>query len=189
MAMAVEVKLEWHEVLSGAMVGVVRKVECMRLGKRDAYGARYGHKWTVDIEGALGEVAVAKFLGVYWWAGVNVWKGADLLDFVQVRYSQAERPRLIVRSGDSPDDFYVLVVPGARDGEYVILGGIWGRDARKDEFVDAPANRPAAWMVPHERLIPAEAIPGALGLRLGASWERGARGVGLEAGLAKDGKR
>ena len=143
------VSLSVQEMASAAMVGVRRKV--MSLNRKDNTGVEKSN-WTNEIEGAMGECAVAKGLGIYWSPEVNVFKVPDV-GMLHVRQTNHERGRLIVRP-DDPDGVYVLVRGSL--GSYEIVGWKYSSECRQDKYLASPNGRPAAWFV--DDLEPIEAL-------------------------------
>ena len=145
----IEVNLEWFEYRMASYVGLNRQLSSMRKGRRDAHGFD-GTGWSEHIEGACGELAVSKHLGRYWDGSIDTFKNADLGEKIQVRTSHNHSYKLLVRPNDDDNHAYVLVT--GRCPNYRIWGYIIGRDAKIDEYIDAPLGRPPAYFVPKEKL-------------------------------------
>ena len=96
----IKTTLKWHEVMLGGMTGVMRHVKSLKKGLKDAHGYDGEDGWTKHIDGALGEVVVAKALDHYWGGPIDTFKSADLGDIIQVRTRSRADYELIVR----PDD-------------------------------------------------------------------------------------
>lgn len=140
---AVSMELALGEVYQAASVGILRRIESRRLNLSGGR-AMNGNGWTNDIEGACAELALAKYLGVYWNGGVNTFKAGDVGKF-QVRYSQYYDARLVVRTNDAPGDIYVLVVGG--EGNYTLVGWCAGERAREVGSWENPNGYEYAWWV------------------------------------------
>jgi hypothetical protein len=78
-----QINLNSHEVGAAVRVGALRHWEAVRGGMADRHGFD-GDGWGVHIEGALGEIAAAKALNIYWDGSVNTFKADDLAG-IQVR--------------------------------------------------------------------------------------------------------
>ena len=61
----VQILLDKNEMMLAAQAGVIRRIENLTGGRRERYGATAVTGWQRDIEGALAEAALAKFLDVY----------------------------------------------------------------------------------------------------------------------------
>ncbi len=147
--MAVDVVLHWSEMYAASMVGVMRRVENIRVGRRDRYG-RVDSVWDADIEGACGEKAVAKFLGLYWSGDIGVLKATDVGP-IQVRTARDHNRRLILHPGDSDDQVWVLVTGLAP--ELKIQGWCYGFEGKLDRFWTHPFGaREPAFYVPSDEL-------------------------------------
>jgi hypothetical protein len=145
-----QVTLSPHEMATAAWVGVRRQVEAKRKGLPDKHGFD-GDGWGSHIEGAGGEMALAKALGVYWDGGVNTFKRDDLPG-IQVRTRSRHDYELLVRSADSGDEVFVLVT--GQMPEYRIHGWIRGADAKRAEWEKCHGGRPPAFFVPQGELKP-----------------------------------
>lgn len=146
--------LEWYEAAMASDVGRMRHLASIKAGRPDAYGYD-GLGWSEHIEGACGEMAVAKCLGVYWDGSVNSFKSNDLPG-IQIKTRSREDYELIVRPGDSPEAAYVLVT--GKCPNYSVRGWIYGKDAMREEWLRDHGGRPAAYFVPHSSLQPMEQL-------------------------------
>ncbi len=144
--------LTWYEVAICAYVGAQRHIQAMSKGRADAHGFSDvdGSGWSKHIEGACGECALAKALNQHWNPSVNTFKRGGDVGNIQVRTRSKQNYDLIVRSDDSSDDTFVLVT--GCSPRYEIRGWIYGKDAKRDEYVKAYGGRPSAWFVPVEKL-------------------------------------
>lgn len=131
-------------------VGRMRHLASLKAGRKDAYGYD-GLGWSEHIEGACGEMALAKCLGIYWDGSVNSFKSEDLPG-IQIKTRSREDYELIVRPADSRESAYVLVT--GKCPSYEIKGWIRGDDAMKDEWLQSHGGRPPAYFVPHLALRP-----------------------------------
>lgn len=143
------ITLAWHEYAMAAEIGKLRQLASIRRSSKDNHGFA-GLGWSEHIEGACGELAVCKYLGVYWDGGIDTFKGADLGFGIQVRTRSKHYYELIFRNDDSDDDIYVLVT--GQCPTYTVRGFIQGSDARKKEYLREHGGRPEAFFVPHGAL-------------------------------------
>jgi hypothetical protein len=149
-----QIALNSHEVGAAVRVGALRHWEAVRGGMADCHGFE-GDGWGVHIEGALGEMAAAKSLNIYWDGSVNTFKADDLAG-IQVRTRSQESYELIVRPSDSDNAAYVLVT--GKYGKYDVRGWIRGKDAKREEWLANHGSRPPAYFVPHQALKPIEEL-------------------------------
>ena len=143
------------EMTLAANVAVLRQVTNLRDGRRDAHGAGEGG-WQCHIEGALGELAVAKFLNVFWSGSLGN-LGADDVGVLQVRAAARDDSRLIVHAGDPDDRAFVLVV--GRAPQLTLVGWMLGSTAKQTRWIDDPVRRRGcaprpAFFVPQTELHP-----------------------------------
>ena len=149
------VRLTCPEMLQAAMAGIMRRVESVKLQRRDLLPVK-ADPWGADVEGALAECALAKGLGVYW-AGKGIFRGGDV-GALQVRSTPRADGCLLLQPDDDDDAMFWLVT-GAM-GFYVLRGCIRGRDGKRDEWWEhKPGTHRAAFYVPQSALIEADAEP------------------------------
>src|SRR5690242_2973336 len=128
-----KVTLDWSELELAAAVGLRRQISSMRDQREDKHGFS-GPGWTIHIEGACGELAVAKALGRYWNGSVDTFKAPDLgcdvreAESLQIRTRSNAYYDLIVRPDDADQDVYILVT--GRAPEFEVHGWIRGREAK-----------------------------------------------------------
>ena len=137
----VEVRLSPAEMLLGAQAGAMRQIENLKTnGSKPTHGLETNaNDWQIHIEGVLKEQAVAKHLNRYW-SGKGERGGIDVHD-VDVRSTERRNGCLIIHKSD-PDDRFFYLVTGI-NGVYQIHGGMYARDAKREEFWRADLPRPA----------------------------------------------
>jgi len=132
-------------------------------GNRNRYGAVKNRSKDEDLlihlQGCRGELAAGKAYQVPVPLHVNTYHSvADIGAAGEVRTRSNPGWDLIVRPADPVDRYYVLVI-GSRTGPLDVIGGIWGLDARKKEYVADHGGYGSSWFVPQEALEPPEKIP------------------------------
>ena len=153
------VSLSAHEVAIAKLVGERRQAQ----GEANGWQPQLGEtSATFHIRGALGEIAVAKVLGVYW-TGLDVLTVADVGPY-HVRYASREdgalpfRPRETNKATFSPDWPLVLVVPagdvGSSGAELRIAGGTTAGRAMRRPLTDPGDRGFPVWMTPQADLWP-----------------------------------
>ena len=144
-----KVALTWSELIQAGQVGVQRQCENLKNGAEQAHGATSLNSWQRHIDGALGECALAKFLGVYW-AGKGKMRDPDV-GSVDVRCTRYADGHLTLHKGD-PDDrrFYLLT---GIEGKYIVRGWILARDGKREEYwSDLAHDKRYAFNVPQSAL-------------------------------------
>jgi hypothetical protein len=150
------VRLDGTELLLGGFVGVLRQVSALGHGRQDRYGAEAGDPWSMHIEGACAEMAVAKYLGRYWQPlaerGYLSLVPADIGRSIQVRSTDRPGGCLIIHPDDEDEHlFYLVIRLGAP--RYTIAGWLRGRAGKRPEFwrEDRGVRHPA-FFVPQSAL-------------------------------------
>jgi hypothetical protein len=151
----VEVELTFGEQAAAAMVGVYRQLESVRKGRKDKIVSKESG-YTIHINGAMAEQAVAKYLGVHWCNGVNTYSDPDILPNLQTKWRSQDDGDMYVPQNCNEEDIYVLVIgqaPAMR-----IVGWIGASDAKKFPL-EAPGGWKPAFRVPQSELHPISTLP------------------------------
>jgi hypothetical protein len=148
------------ELFYAAVNGVIRNMEAKAAKRTHAHGLSQdaAQAWDMDIEGACGEMAVAKALDRYW-AGSGTFRGGDVGE-LQVRTAREHRGRLILHESDADDQIFVLVTGRAPD--LCVRGWLLARDGKRAEYWQDPGTGRPAFFVPQDALRPV----GELGARV-----------------------
>lgn len=158
----------YHVVLTVDDIARVRDVARRRNDEADAAGYQPAYGYTSDrdpladhVQGAAGELAVCKLMGLDWEGRVNNYKrGGDVKDW-EVRCTPLDGGSLLIRPDARPFDTYILVkgtLPFL-----VVCGWMLAHDARRPEWKRSPSGRPAAYFVPQSALTDMEELgPGVL---------------------------
>ncbi len=139
------------ELRMAALVGLERQLEALSQSLPDRHGYE-GEGWNIHIEGAAGELALAKWLGRYWDGSVNTFQSGGDVGEIQVRTRSKEDYDLLVRPGDKEDAVFVLVIGKAP--RFRVVGWIRGADAKRPEWLRAYGGRAEAYFVPQHALKP-----------------------------------
>lgn len=118
-------------------VANARQVSAIKSKRKDSVNPKKGwlEEFNKHIIGCVGELAVAKVIGVSWTGSVDTFKTeADLGSNIQVRHRSNPAYDLIVRENDNDDDIFILS-RGMPPGAIEISGWIRGRDAKKKEWI------------------------------------------------------
>lgn len=151
------VTLDKEEFTFATYIGAQRCIEAKVMGLKDAHGFQ-GDGWGISIEGACGELAVAKSLGREWEATVNTFKTGGDVGQYQVRTTSYPEGSLIFRPGkDRESDVFILVIGVAP--VFDVVGWIMGSDARQGKWYREYGGRPPAFFVPRDEMRPMSSIP------------------------------
>ncbi len=165
------VRLSEREMLLAASSGVQREVECLRkLDSGKNVVSEYeknnnqvgpGGLWNNHIEGAMGEFAVAKFLGLY--PGAITDKDAtDVGEHYEVRTRPLRYQELFIKKDEkeNKEDKYFILVQGSY-GRYTICGWISAYEAfaHPEWYHNNESKTSMRYWVPHEFLHSIETLP------------------------------
>lgn len=147
------VKLSAPEMALAAQLGCMRTINAITRQSRAAHGlTNQDVSWQLAIEGAMGEWAVAKALGVMPAMTTLPTYTGDLAQRLEVRTTPRAQGRLILHASDPSDRPYFLAI--GRDGTYTIAGWAWGYEGKRTEYWDDPGTGRPAFFVPQHQLHP-----------------------------------
>jgi hypothetical protein len=147
------IDLSETEMIHAALVGALRHWDSITNERVDAYGCEgEDNSLARHINGAGGELAVAKLSGKYWGGHIGTFKGSDIGRGVQVRTRSRHDWDLIVREHEADDQAFVLVTGQAP--HFAVRGWIMGADAKSPAWLKAHGGRPPAFFVPQSALRP-----------------------------------
>jgi hypothetical protein len=149
----ITVDLSVPEMYLATLVGVMREIQHLgNPARQHRYGADPTRHFQLHIQGAAGELAVAKIYNCFWNGAVGNLRASDVGP-LGVRTTAHPTGRLCLHPADPDDTPFVLVVgtmPTLR-----LAGWLRARDGKREEWWDDPqrTNRPAFY-VPQHRLHP-----------------------------------
>ena len=145
------IHLTWAEVLLAATVGVMRSVQDKKEGRGNRFGCSEKEEWQVSIDGAIAEMAFAKWSGKFWSGAIGNLKARDVGGF-QVRSVRDDGRRLILHPTDDDDDIFVLMT--GFDREWRVSGFIQARFGKNEDYWQDPTGRGRhAYFVPRGVLL------------------------------------
>lgn len=131
--MKVQVRLSGDEVQLGAVAGVQRSWYALERGDPWAKAKDF---WQQGVLGCLAELALAKYLGVYWTGLAKV--GANDVGRYEVRTTAWDNGCLMLQPKDRDEAQYVLVT-GSRY-LWTIHGWCYGYEGKREEWWKVPTN-------------------------------------------------
>ena len=144
-----KIKLSNSQMMMAANVGVIRHLQFIKRNARPMYGLDVPTDWKLQIEGAMSEYALAKYLNVHW-EGVG-FPDADDVGNEDVRVTSHENGCLILHDRDKDDKKYWLLI--GQNGEYEIKGYIFGRDGKQKKYWQEKVKGRPCYFIPQYDLI------------------------------------
>jgi hypothetical protein len=146
------VNLNANEVLVATYIGSRRNAEACFNGRKARFPEKVaGELWGFHIEAAHAELAVCKYLGIYWGFGVNTFHVPDVENTnLEVRWSSREDMKV------RPDDEGIIVSVTGKCPTYEIKGWMRAEDAKQEKY--KYNKEPICYFVPHSELIPINAL-------------------------------
>ena len=145
------VQLNWAQIYSGAIVGIMRQVQNIDFKSRDRYGRSNGADWQDGIESCLAEMAVANYLGLYWDGNIGNYNAPDVGPY-QVRHTSWPNGCLLLHKQDKDEEACVLAI--GKNGHYRLAGWAWIGEMKKDEYWMDKGNGRPCYFVPQTDLRP-----------------------------------
>jgi hypothetical protein len=161
MTSPIKIRLTDDSILFACLIGCQRRLRKLRRG-REGWGADKSTGWQRDCDGAIGELVVAKWQGVYWDGGGPLEFDIKDAGRLQVRSTPWEKGRLTTHPEDKDEDIFVLVLTHAAP-DYVLAGWMWGYETkamqggRHKYWSCLQKNRPA-FNVPQSDLRPMDSL-------------------------------
>lgn len=148
----IEIELTWDELRRAAHVGVERQVIGRENARAQWFERGLMQGWQNHINGACGELCVAKWLGVAdTWDGLN-FRERFAGDVVGLEIRTQPSPRsLFVYEKDRDERFMVYVVGGDAGPKWALHGYIRAKYAKRDEWWCESLQLPC-WSVPPHKL-------------------------------------
>jgi len=143
------IQLSQLEIMWASQIGTIRHTEAIKKGLSDKHGFD-GDGLMIHINGACGEMAVAKALGIYWAGSINTFKKERDVGKWEVRTRSKDYYDLLIRPDDDENNIYILVT-----GEiptFKVQGFILGKSAKRQEWMKDYGGRPPAYFIPKEYL-------------------------------------
>lgn len=141
--------LNWSEMVTAAMLGVLRQVSCM-MKRSEHVGRPVLEPWDANINGALAEAAFAKVAGLYWGHDVDTFTSKPDVSRYQVRSTKRKNGCLILHDWDKDDEAAFLVITDFPAFE--VAGWIWPKEGKKPEYLKSPPGGFTAYFVPQHAL-------------------------------------
>jgi len=146
----VQIEFTPSELEHAAFGGFRRRLDAIQRNGQPRYGLQADDPWGFDINSAIAEAAVARWLNLYWSTGRI---GApDVGTSVEVRSTHRLDGCLLLHPPDRDDAPYVLVTGTGLTRN--IIGWITGRHGKQQKWWRTDTGRPA-FFVPQSALHPA----------------------------------
>jgi hypothetical protein len=150
------IELSNHNLKTAGLIGVDRNINGLK--KEGQFGCNnVAVGWQSNCDDACGELALAKYLGIFWDGNMGDFQAADV-GALQVRTTSLETGALILYPTDKDDDVFVLVL-SHKVPVYMLSGWIYGREGKLEKWWrDGTRGRPA-FFVPQSELHEMSTLP------------------------------
>ncbi len=163
----IEVRLAWDELQFAAEVGVRRRIYGLSQCKvRDGQVAHLTG-YQDNVLGACGEMAVAKYLGLYWPPSIgttrhNGVKPPDVAGY-EVRTRSVNWWDLMLHKRD-PDERIAILILAEKEPIFLLPGWILCADGKLPKYWDDPSKKAGgpsrpAFFIPQDDLASMETLP------------------------------
>lgn len=140
-----------YEMEMARSVGSRRALNAI-LGRRDNYAGKKEDTTEPHIIGAAAEIAVARYLGVYWSGHQGVFRSVADLPGIEVRWTATAG--LIIRPRDKEKETKVYILAQGWPPEIEIIGWYDIREELRQEWITdfGRPNSPECWLIPKKYL-------------------------------------
>lgn len=145
----ISISLSQLEIMWASQIGTIRHTEAIKKGLPDKHGFD-GDGLMIHINGACGEMAVAKALDIYWAGSINTFKKERDVGDWEVRTRSKDYYDLLIRPDDDDKNIYILVT--GEIPNFKIHGFISGKNGKRQEWMKDYGGRPPAYFVPKNYL-------------------------------------
>jgi hypothetical protein len=137
-----------------------RGPQMMRKISRERHGDHGGSskrtmrdRWADSIHGMMGEIALARALGLPWTpGGIEVTRG-DVANKLEVRATERLSGHLLIYPNEADASIFVLMI--GHYPQFRIAGSITAADAKQDQWWRSETD-PPCWWVPQKALSPVD---------------------------------
>lgn len=145
------VQLDLSDMHLAAIIGVERTIDAQKSGRAGRYGKSDAPDFAGDVNGCMGEVALAKHLDMFWSGTLGNILAADVGAHLQVRTTAYRDGHLLLHQPDNDDQPFVLAV--IKLPKVMLVGWSFARDGKREEFWRPGIDRPC-FFVPQQQLRP-----------------------------------
>jgi hypothetical protein len=134
------VTLNAGEVATARLIANMRQEQNRAFGAVQKYGGPGGEEAdTIHVGGCLGEIAVAKYLNLFWGGSLGDYKARDVGGLVEVRNCMQAGRRLILHEEDKDERPFVNTFA---DAPFVTLyGWVFAREGKQKRFWKDPSGK------------------------------------------------
>lgn len=151
----IKIRLSNFDVFWGAMVGASRHVK--GFDNKPRYGADPSKSWEMNCSGAVAEMAVAKWLNVFWDGALGDYRAKDA-GILQVRSTAYAKGQLLLHEADADDDITILVLCN-EEPEFTLAGWIVNRLGKDRKYWKELQKGRPCFCVPQADLSPMKSCP------------------------------
>lgn len=150
----IQIKLTYGQISVACHVATMRQTSNIVKGVPPKYGGASNRdgSWEIHIDACLGEMAVARYLNLFWCGALNNFKARDVGGVVDVRTTKGQNNRLILHPEDPDGTPFVLVWNDAPT--FHLQGWILARDGKSQTYWLDPGTGRPAFFVPQQDLRP-----------------------------------
>lgn len=155
------ITLDWYDCGRAAQIGCMRNIDSLQRKSKNKNNLDETDNWTLHVEGAAGELAVARYFGVPWPGLVGCPQAPDVRingRWCQVKTNKSRRWTDLIVKQDDPDGFNYIGVLSFLP-EFVITGWLPAAEIKQTRFWRDPTGGRPAYFVPRDLLRPIDELP------------------------------
>lgn len=145
--------IEWEDRKVARLIATLRFEESRQSGRRDTINKP---SLPNNILGCIGEIVVARALGIPWSRSINTFKSVPDVGPYDVRTRSKRWHDMLIRENDPDDREAVLVIPGPSLNklEWEIVGKLSHRAGKQKQWLHTELGDPPVYYVPQRFLLP-----------------------------------
>lgn len=148
-----DVPLMPWELEAAAIVGVQRQARAIAMVRTPRFPFKNDSEpWGFHVCGALAEMAVAKYFGVFWNHGVDTFQRIGDVGGIEVRWTAFDPVRLKIKENDN--DNSPVVCCSSKRAVVRLHGWALPKNVRRPEWLSSPREGKPAFFVPLDYLLP-----------------------------------
>ena len=137
------ITLDASDMLLATQAGAMRNIENIIRKRKPAYGAEQAGDFQLHVVGAMGELALSRYLNVTW-NGKGKFRGPDAGTDIQVRTAERNgRISLILHEQDPDELLFYCVRRFEGSNEFEIFQPVRGREGKSQRYWRTDVRSPA----------------------------------------------
>lgn len=155
----IQIQLDATWLLLSGWVGLGRTVQSKKKGRQERDGQKDDSlRWNLTVEGAMAEAAVAQYFDAFWTGARFGPTQQHDIGNMEVRSTHHQNGHMHIYERNDDACPFIFVVTDFNSLSCNIVGWIYGRDAKRPEWIREGRPGGACYWVPQSALRPPEEL-------------------------------